>query len=174
MGSERKHELWWDLLGDSELGRRNLGYTTRLEDYRLMQFCFRDVLEARPGADATVEVFHDAGRLAGRHFAEHLLANPGDLGDYVAELHCVLLDLGVGILRVEKADAVNGRFVITVSEDLDCSGLRESGDSICTYDGGFVVALLESYTGPPFIVKEVGCWCTGDGTCRFPAEARAA
>jgi hypothetical protein len=36
MGSERKHYLWWDLLGDIELGRPNLGYTTRLEDYRLM------------------------------------------------------------------------------------------------------------------------------------------
>jgi predicted hydrocarbon binding protein len=92
----------------------------------------------------------------------------------VAELHRVLPDLGVGILRVEKSDVENGQFVITASEDLDCSGLPQTGDSICTYDEGFIAALLESYTGLPFIVKEVDCWCTGARTCRFTAEAKGA
>ena len=39
---------------------------------------------------------------------------------------------------------------------------------------GAPVALLESYTGRPFAVKEVDCWCTGDRTCRFTAEVAAA
>lgn len=171
MGEPRKYAFSWDLLGDIELGRPNLGNTTRLEVYRLMEYCFRDVLEQRYGAEAADDVFREAGRLAGRQFVEHLVGEPGDLGDYVADLQRVLRELNIGILRVEKADVDKGEFVITVSEDLDCSGLPDTGDSICTYDEGFIASLLEQYSGTPFTVKEVDCWCTGDRTCRFTAEA---
>jgi len=174
MDESRKYAFSWDLLGDIELGRPNLGNTTRLEVYRLMQFCFRDVLEQRFGAEAADDVFYEAGKLAGAEFAAHLLGKPDDLGDFVAELQRVLRELGIGILRVEKADADKGQFVVTVSEDLDCSGLPETGESICVYDEGFIAALLESYTGRRFVVKEVDCWCTGDRTCRFTAEVEAA
>jgi predicted hydrocarbon binding protein len=174
MSDDRKYAFSWDLLGDLELGRPNLGNTTRLEVYRLMQFCFRDVLEQRFGAEAADDVFYEAGKLAGAEFAAHLLSQPADLGDFVAELQRVLRELGIGILRVEKADPEKGQFVVTVSEDLDCSGLPESGEAICVYDEGFIAALLESYTGRRFVVKEVDCWCTGDRTCRFTAEAEAA
>jgi len=174
MAERRKYEFSWDLLGDLEIGRPNLGDHARLEVYRLMQFCFRDVIEQRYGSVAADEVFYEAGKLAGREFAEHLLTRPADLGDYVAELQRVLRDMGVGVLRVEKADAERGEFVVTVSEDLDCSGLPETGEAICTYDEGFIAALLESYTGRRFRVKEVDCWCTGDRTCRFTAEPEAA
>lgn len=171
MDDARKYVFTWELLGDIERGRPNLGNTTRLEVYRLMEFCFRDVLEQRYGTEAADEVFYQAGHLAGRHFAEHLLTREDDLGDWVADLQRVLRQLGIGILRVEQADAEKGSFVITVSEDLDCSGLPDTGDSICTYDEGFIAALLESHAGQPFSVKEVDCWCTGDRTCRFTAEA---
>jgi predicted hydrocarbon binding protein len=174
MGDDRKYAFSWDLLGDLELGRPNLGNTTRLEVYRLMQFCFRDVLEQRFGAQAADDVFYEAGKLAGTEFAAHLLSQPADLGDFVAELQRVLRELGIGILRVEKADPEKGEFVVTVSEDLDCSGLPETGEAICIYDEGFIAALLESYTGRRFVVKEVDCWCTGDRTCRFTAEVEAA
>jgi hypothetical protein len=42
---ERKYAFSWDLLGDIEKGRPNLGNTTRIEVYRLMQFTFRDIIE---------------------------------------------------------------------------------------------------------------------------------
>lgn len=170
MSDERKYAFSWELLGDLEEGRPNLGNTTRLEMYRLMQFCFRDVLEARYGTDAADELFYEAGKLAGREFSAHLLAPREDLGAFVAELQTLLSDMRVGILRVEKADAEKGEFVVTVSEDLDCSGMPELGDAVCVYDEGFIAALLESYAGRPFIVREVDCWCTGDRTCRFTAE----
>jgi len=169
MGEDRRYAFSWDLLGDIELGRPNLGNTTRLEVYRLMQFCFRDVLEQRFGAQAADDVFYEAGKLAGAEFAAHLLSKPEELGDFVAELQRVLREMGIGILRVEKADPERGEFVVTVSEDLDCSGLPESGESVCVFDEGFIAALLESYTGRRFVVKEVDCWCTGDRTCRFTA-----
>jgi hypothetical protein len=174
MGEDRKYAFSWDLLGDIELGRPNLGNTTRLEVYRLMQFCFRDVLEQRFGVQAADDLFYEAGKLAGAEFAAHLLSKPEELGDFVAELQRVLREMGIGILRVEKADPEKGEFVVTVSEDLDCSGLPESGESVCVFDEGFIAALLESYTGRRFVVKEVDCWCTGDRTCRFTAEVAAA
>jgi len=174
MGEDRKYAFSWDLLGDIELGRPNLGNTTRLEVYRLMQFCFRDVLEQRFGVQAADDLFYEAGKLAGAEFAAHLLSKPEELGDFVAELQRVLREMGIGILRVEKADPEKGEFVVTVSEDLDCSGLPESGESVCVFDEGFIAALLESYTGRRFVVKEVDCWCTGDRTCRFTAEVATA
>jgi predicted hydrocarbon binding protein len=59
---------------------------------------------------------------------------------------------------------------MSISEDLDCSGLPELDYEICVYDEGFIAGLLESFTGERFSVKEVDCWCTGDRTCRFVAE----
>ena len=57
--------------------------------------------------------------------------------------------------------------MITVSEDLDCSGLPELDYEICVYDEGFIAALLESFSGKPFKVKEVDCWGSGARVCRF-------
>ncbi|MEI6521846.1 MAG: 4-vinyl reductase, partial [bacterium] len=81
-----------------------------------------------------------------------------------------LRELNIGVLRLEKADIDNGKFVLTVSEDLDCSGLPDTGEEICAYDEGFIAGILNSFTGAAFKVREVDCWCTGDRTCRFNAE----
>ena len=171
MQEPRKYQFSWDLLGDLELGRPNLGQSTRLEVYRLMQFCFRDVLETRYGADETDKIFYQSGFLAGTEFYANLIGPQEDLGDFVKKLQSVLRELGVGILRVEEADMANGRLTLTVSEDLDCSGLPETGNQLCTYDEGFIAAILESFSGRKFAVQEIDCWCTGDRTCRFSARA---
>ncbi len=168
--NERKYQFHWDLLGDIELGRPNLGNTTRLEVYRLMQFCFRDILEQRYGADEADRIFYDSGYLAGREFYEQLIGPQDDINDMVAKLQAVIREMGIGILRVEEADMAQGRLVLTISEDLDCSGLPESCDQLCTYDEGFIAAILERFSGCAFEVKEVDCWCTGDRTCRFTAQ----
>ena len=169
METSRKYEFSWDLLGDLQLGRPNLGPTARLEVYRLMLFCFRDVLEKNLGTAETDRIFYEAGRMAGTQMYEHLIGEPESLNDFVARLQKVLMDLGIGILRVEQADPEKGEFLLTVSEDLDCSGLPESDTEICVYDEGLIAALLESFTGKKFRVREVDCWCTGDRTCRFKA-----
>jgi predicted hydrocarbon binding protein len=171
MDSNRQYQFSWDLLGNIELGRPNLGRTARLEVYRLMQFTFRDVIEQKYGTQAADQVFYEAGRLAGAAFYQHIIGQADDLGDFVRQLQHILKEMGIGILRVEKADAERGEFVLTVSEDLDCSGLPELGYGVCTYDEGFISALMESFTGRKFEVKEIDCWCTGDRTCRFSAQA---
>ncbi len=169
MTTERKYAFHWSLLGNLDEGRPNLGKETRLEVYRLMQFCFRDVMELELGADRTDRIFFKAGYVAGKNFFDNMIGPTQDLGQFVRKLQEVLRDMGIGILRVEEEDLANGRLVLTVSEDLDCSGLPELHFEICTYDEGFIAALLESFSGKKFKVKEVDCWCTGDRTCRFLA-----
>lgn len=168
---ERKYRFSWDLIGDIELGRPNLGPTTRIEVYRLMQFVFRDVLEKHYGTAQADALFHEAGKLAGREFYAKFCSNITDLNDFVRTLQEILRELGIGIMRVESADVEKGSFVITMSEDLDCSGLPELDYEVCVYDEGFISGLMESFTGKKFTVREVDCWCTGDRTCRFTAQA---
>lgn len=171
MFEPRKYSFSWDLLGDLNEGRPNLGKNTRLEVYRLMQFCLRDVVEKKLGSERTDRIFYEAGYLAGTHFYSQVIAPVSNLAEFVRKLQDVLLDLGIGILRLEEEDLANGRLVLTVSEDLDCSGLPDLSYEICTYDEGFIAALLEGFTGTKFRVKEIDCWCTGDRTCRFLAIA---
>lgn len=166
---ERKYQFHWDLLGDIEAGRPNLGNRCDVALYRLMQFSFRDVIEQKFGSEKADEVFYEAGYLAGMEFYQHQIKPTQNFEDFVKELQKKLKENGVGILRLEKADLEKKEFILTVSEDLDCSGLPELDFEICTYDEGFIAALLESFSGEQFEVKEIDCWCTGDRTCRFQA-----
>jgi uncharacterized protein len=168
---DRKYLFDWSLLGDIELGRPNLGQNTRLEVYRLMQFTIRDVLEQHLGSEEADKIFYEAGKLAGKHFYDHFLTGAKDIDSYIIRLQETLKELGIGILRIEQAELERGLLVLTVSEDLDCSGLPELEYEICVYDEGFIAALFENFTGRNFKVKEIDCWCTGDRTCRFKAEA---
>jgi uncharacterized protein len=170
MAVERKYLFDWNLLGDLDLGRPNLGKTTRLEVYRLMQFTFRDALEERFGTEVADEIFYSAGHMAGISFYQNALGQVSGFDAFIQKLQQTLIDLSIGILRVEKADHGKGSYILTVSEDLDCSGLPESDTEICVYDEGFIAGLLESFSGQTFNVKEVDCWCTGDRTCRFTAD----
>jgi hypothetical protein len=112
---------------------------------------------------------YQSGYIAGTHFYRHLIGKTESIGELVKKLQTVLKDLGIGILRVEEHDEQTGTIVMTVSEDLDCSGLPELSYEVCTYDEGFIAAILECDLGKKFIVKEIDCWCTGDRTCRFRA-----
>jgi len=170
MKEKQRYKFSWNLIGDIANGRPNLGNKTRLEVYRLMQFTFRDVMEQQVGIEKTDIIFHEAGRLAGREFYANMLTPTKGFNEFLSQLQRVLEELGIGILRVEKTDLENGELVLTVSEDLDCSGLPELDFEICTYDEGFISSLLECFFGVPFHVKEIDCWCTGDRTCRFSAK----
>jgi len=169
---DRKYRFSWDLIGDIEIGRPNLGPTTRIEVYRLMQFVFRDVVERQYGTEQADVLFYEAGKLAGTEFYKQFCGGITELNEFVRTLQDLLRELGMGIFRVESADTETGSFVITVSEDLDCSGLPELEYEVCVYDEGFIAGLMESFTGRKFKVKEIDCWCTGDRTCRFTAQAQ--
>jgi len=170
---EPKYAFRWDLLGDINLGRPHLGNQTRLEVYRLMQFTLRDVIEQKLGSSVADEVFYQSGLLAGKFFYENMIGSVESFDDFVSRLQNLLKEMGIGILRIESADLNTGTLILTVAEDLDCSGLPELDYEICVYDEGFISGLLESYSGKKFKVKEIDCWCTGDRICRFKAEAMA-
>jgi len=157
----------WEQLGDLKTGRPNLGMSTSVEIYRLMQFTMRAVLEKDLGSEATRSILIKAGRLSGVEFCKHYLDTNLTLNKFLAQLHLKLLEFSIGILKVEKIDAENLNLVVTVSEDLDCSGLPVSGDTVCDYDEGFLEGIFKTYTGKDFLVKEIDCWATGDRTCRF-------
>lgn len=166
---ERDEQLFeWTMLGDVAKGRPNLGTSTDVSVYRLMQFTLRDVLIKEVGVEEAERIFYEAGKSAGTHFYQKLITRKGQaFHEFVEELQEVLSTLKVGILRVEKADMEQLTFTLTVAEDLDCSGLPVCGEEICTYDEGFIAGLLLGYTGREFCVKEVDCWCSGDRVCRF-------
>ena len=171
--AERKYAFSWALLGAVGLRRPTLGPTTRLETYRLMQFTFRDVIEQRHGAAEADRIFQEAGVMAGKAFYANVLKGAADFPEFVAKAQKALADLSIGILRIEKADMDALSLVLTMAEDLDCSGLPDLGTEVCTYDEGFLAGMLEAFTGKAFRVKEIDCWCTGGRTCRFTADVIA-
>lgn len=161
----------WSHLGDIKLGRPNLGANTTVAMYRLMQFTLRDAAIKHTDPEMAARIFYDAGFNAGSALYENMIVPVADFNELVKKLQHLLQDLNVGILRIEEADLENLKFTLTVSEDLDCSGLPMHEDAICTFDEGLIAGIFETFTGIRFHVKEVDCWCTGDRTCRFKASA---
>ncbi|MEG1836557.1 MAG: 4-vinyl reductase [Synergistaceae bacterium] len=94
------------------------------------------------------------------------------LNNFIAEFQKILAEEKVGILRVERLDEKTGSVVLTVEEDLDCSGLPPIGETVCNYDEGFIAGVFEAYTKQKYIVKEIDCWATGSRVCRFNADIK--
>lgn len=157
----------WEDLGDIGEGRSNLGPEAPVWAYRLMQYTFRDVLIARLGPEKSNEILIEAGRNAGIQFCGNMLRQELGFNDFIANLQRIFREHKLGIVRVEKADLDNMRFILTVAEDLDCSGLPFTDEVVCQYDEGFIAGILEGYTGKPFQAKEIDCWASGDRVCRF-------
>lgn len=170
--TDRKYAFTWDVIGmDLGRARPNLGDSTRVEVYRLLQFTLRDVIEQHYGTESVDILFREAGALAGKNFFERYCKDAQDLSSLVKIVQDRFKELGIGIFRVEISDPANKRFSVTVDEDLDCSGLPDTSDHICVYDEGFIKGILDSFTGDSYSVQEVDCWCSGARTCRFSASA---
>ncbi len=157
----------WSMLGDLKAGRPNLGPMTHVAVYRLMQFTLRDILIRDFGVEKADRAFFDAGKKAGQEYYHNVLTQKKDLNDFFADIQRTMKELNIGIFRVESADLERGSFVVTVEEDLDCSGIPVCSEQICTYDEGFIAGLLLAYSGKDYQVKEVDCWGSGDRVCRF-------
>ena len=167
MKKKGHEEFEWNSLGDIKEGRGDLGEEMPVLVYRLMQFTMLDVLSKELGLDKANEFFRKAGHLAGSEFAKNALDLEVDLNIFISNLQKALQDLKVGILRVENYDAETGNIVLTVAQDLDCSGLPITNENVCIYDEGFIAGILEAYTGKSYDVREVDCWASGDRVCRF-------
>lgn len=168
-----ENKFTWDSIGDVIDGRKNLGESMPVFVYRLFQFTIKDELSKRFGNEETIDIFRKAGELAGREFAIKMLNLDLNFDDFTSHLQEVLKDAKIGILRIEQFNPETGEAVLTVSEDLDCSGLPVSGETVCNYDEGFLAGVLKEYTKKDYIVTEVDCWATGSRVCRFNACVKA-
>ena len=166
-----KHNVFtWDSLGNIKEGRGDMGEDMPVLVYRLMQYTMLDVLTKEHGGDQANEYFRRAGFLAGMEFAKHTLDLKADFNAFLANLQNVLQTMKIGILRMEAFDSATGDIVLTVGQDLDCSGLPVTNENVCNYDEGFIAGILEAYTGKKYEVREVDCWANGDRVCRFSGK----
>jgi len=163
----------WEDLGDIAAGRPNLGQSVPVAMYRLLQYTLRDAIAAAHGPEAARRALVEAGRSAGREFCRRLLDRSLPPGPFLAALQRVLREWGIGILRVERSDLERREFVLTVAEDLDCSGLPVSGDTVCEFDEGFIAGIFREYAGEEFSAREVDCWASGERVCRFEVSPAA-
>jgi predicted hydrocarbon binding protein len=167
VSAETHNEFNWKNLGDIKEGRGDLGEEMPVLVYRLMQYTMLDVLTKAYGNETANQHFRDAGFLAGSEFARNVLDLSVDFETFVANLQKKLQELKIGNLRMEDFDSSTGNLILTVGEDLDCSGLPVTNENVCFYDEGFISGILEAYTGKKYDVREVDCWANGDRVCRF-------
>lgn len=173
MFKNENYQFDWKDVGDIELGRPNLGNLTSVVMYRLAQYTMRAVLIQNYGVEETNKLLFKAGKLAGGEFCKKFLNIEQDINSFINSLYNAFIELKVGVIRIEDVDVNNLNMVLTISEDLDCSGLPVTDETVCDYDEGFLSGVLSVYLKKEFSVKEVDCWSTGDRTCRFkikPAE----
>ncbi|MCL2444438.1 MAG: 4-vinyl reductase [Treponema sp.] len=164
----KKHENFcWNNIGDVKLGRGDLGEEMPVIVYRLMQYTMLDVLSKAHGLEQANEYFRQAGFLAGTEFTKNTMDINVDFNTFIANLQKALRDLKIGVLRMKAFDPGTGKIVLTVGQDLDCSGLPVTHENVCIYDEGFIAGILETYTKKRYIVREVDCWANGNRVCRF-------
>ncbi|PWJ48936.1 V4R domain-containing protein [Faecalicatena contorta] len=162
----------WEGLGDIGVGRETLGPDMPVLVYRLFQYTLKDILSREYDEATAGRLYWAAGHLAGTELAKNVLDLSGDFDFFIANLTNKLKELKIGVLGIEKADLDSLSFTLTVSEDLDCSGLPVTGETVCDYDEGFIAGILETYSGRQFTVKEIDCWAAGERTCRFSATQK--
>jgi len=164
---KKHHDFVWDNLGNIKEGRKELGEEMPVIVYRLLQYTLLDVMAKDLGLEKTNEYFRKAGHLAGSEFVKNMLDLKVDINTFISKLQTVLKDLKIGILRFEAFDPETGDIILTVAQDLDCSGLPDTEENVCVYDEGFIAGILETYTGKKYNIREVNCWASGDSVCRF-------
>lgn len=165
-----KHsEFKWENLGNIKAGRGDLGEDVPVLVYRLMQYTLLDVMSREMGEEEANEFFRKAGHLAGVELARNTLDLKVDFDAFVAGVQQKLAELKIGILRIESIDPASGMITMTVSQDLDCSGLPVTFENVCHYDEGFIAGLLYAYNGKRYDVREIDCWANNARVCRFTA-----
>jgi predicted hydrocarbon binding protein len=160
----------WDKLGNIKEGRGDLGEEMPVLVYRLMQYTMLDVLAREFGEEKANDYIRKAGHLAGSEFTKNVLNLELDFNKFVADLQQKLQGLKIGILRMEAFNESTGEITLSVGQDLDCSGLPITNETVCDYDEGFIAGILEMYTKKTYRVREVDCWANGDRVCRFSCK----
>lgn len=162
----------WDNLVNIAEGRESLGEEMPVYVYRMFQETIKDEVVKQCGKEKTIEIFRNAGKAAGLEFAENMLDLTLELEAFIGNIQETLLESKMGIFRMEEFDPETGRAVLTIGEDLDCSALPVTGETVCNYDEGFLAGIMNRYTKKDYVVTEIDCWATGSRVCRFEAEIK--
>jgi hypothetical protein len=157
----------WEDLGDIAEGRPNLGNLVPVSVYRLLQFTLRDAITEAYDDETARKLLVAAGRRAGREYCRNVLDTALGMSRFLADLQKKLREWSIGILRIEKSDLERREFILSVAEDLDCSGLAVSDNTVCDFDEGFIAGIFLEYTGQEFRAREIDCWASGERVCRF-------
>ncbi len=165
--AKQTNEFSWDKLGDISKGRENLGELMPVLVYRLLEYSMNDVLTQEFGVEKASELFFKSGRLVGIEFTNNVMDKTLEPRAFFSMLEEKLIEYKMGILRIEKFNYETGEFVLTIDEDLDCSGLPSTDEMVCQYDEGFLSGIMEAYTNNKYIVEEIDCWASGARVCRF-------
>lgn len=96
---------------------------------------------------------------AGRRIAQQVLVGSLD------ELARLTRDIGLGRTVVVEQGA--DEFVLEEWDCSACSGLTGFGETVCTFEAGFLGRQLEQITGRSARTTEVVCWANGGDRCRF-------
>jgi predicted hydrocarbon binding protein len=170
--SEPHHIFSWEKLGNIKEGREDLGEDMPVVVYRLLEYTMNHILTEEFGAERANELFRKSGFLAGQEFAKNLLDLTLPLEQFVAQLQKIFRDLKIGILRIEEIQDNADPIILTVAQDLDCSGLPPTNEVVCNYDEGFLAGILETYMKKSYLVREIDCWASGARVCRFRCKAQ--
>ena len=114
----------WSHLGDIKAGRPNLGPTTSVAIYRLMQFTLRDAAIMHTNVETANRIMYDAGLTSGKAIYENLIVPVKDINELASKLQKILKELNIGILRFEKIDSENMNFILTVSLQRFCLNIK--------------------------------------------------
>ncbi|MDR0819026.1 MAG: hypothetical protein LBN43_05600, partial [Oscillospiraceae bacterium] len=144
----------WENLGDIEEGRGDLGETMPVLVYRLMQHTLLEAVTNGIGFSKANEHFRKAGFLAGFEFAKHLLNLKADFNSFASELQTQLVQMKIGIYRMDIFDTETRKIIISVGERLDGEPL--SDPTVCKYEEGFLAGIMEAYAGNRYEVQDVG------------------
>lgn len=169
MESDKKYRLDWSLIGDIEMGRPTLGHMVSVEVVRMLMLTVKSVIEDSNGSAFAEKVYREAGYQTGQGFFRQYFQTESSSEVFVEQLKKILFKLGIGILNIEYITEACNEIVMTLSEDVECSGMSNHSFEMCHYTEGVISGLLEAHSGSKYLVKEVDCWCTGDRTCRFKA-----
>jgi predicted hydrocarbon binding protein len=164
---KKHHEFSWENLGDIKEGRGDLGEYVPVLVYRLMMYTMLSAMAKDMGEEKANEYFRQAGLIAGSEFAKNVLNLKLVWADFLAEMQAKLKELRICILRVEEANLETGEIVVCAYQDLDCSGLPVTNETVCFYEEGFISGIISEYSGKAFSFKEVDCWANGNRVCRF-------
>ena len=98
---DKEPETLDSFLNYSKSGRDNLGDTIPVEVYRMLEYSLKLELVNRLGKEEQVEIFRNAGRMAGEYFANHFLNLNQPLDTFVSHLQSALEQFKIGILCIE-------------------------------------------------------------------------